>query len=88
MNNLPPSRVCGCDICLFAGEVDRAKLGTRDDMLAMIDTLYSRYINEGMDRCYAEAIIDGSWPSADEVIAYARQKRAAPSAENASSPRD
>jgi hypothetical protein len=65
---------CNCGVCQFAGEVDRAKRGTKAQMRAMIDTLYDRYVGEGMDRNWADAVIDGSWPDADEIIKFKRSR--------------
>lgn len=66
---------CNCKVCQFAKQVDGAMAGTYDEMRDMIAELYLRLVHAEMDRDVAESVIDGSWPSAAEVIRYARRRQ-------------
>jgi len=41
-----------------------------------MEDFYEKYSNESLDAEVNVAIIEGSWPTADEQIAYAREQRA------------
>lgn len=65
---------CQCDSCQRRGVWRETKRLKRPGLLKLIEELRSAYIHAEQDREVNQAIIDGSWPDADQHIAAARAK--------------
>ncbi len=64
---------CECRICKRARRIDLIKeFANREQLLALVDELHERLCSAEADENWATAIIDGSWPEADEIIKRAR----------------
>ncbi len=65
---------CNCKICVQGREFRRivSQLPPLDQ--EWMDEFYEEYCNSGLDANVNEAIIDGTWPNADEIIKFAREK--------------
>lgn len=66
---------CNCRLCLYSRKV-RGILHRRnaDEMKDTINDLMDANYNIGADLEYAEAILDGSWPSSVEQLDRALEK--------------
>lgn len=74
--SVPIHHECQCYICTRADRIERAmKKGKRADLIAIIEDLHSSLMCLTLDENWAKAVIDGSWPGADEIIAGTRAKR-------------
>jgi hypothetical protein len=68
---------CNCAICQRSQQFQEAlKLVPETDKQFWKD-LFSLLYDVEMDRDYYRAIVDGSWPNADEVIHQRRTKKEA-----------
>jgi hypothetical protein len=69
-----PLKECECEICTEHRKGD-AIIATGDfnAIIKLCRDLQDSLACEGEDRCYYEAIVDGSWENADEVIAMYRK---------------
>ena len=54
------------------------KNGTKDDLREMVDNLFDLYVNELSGTSLLQALVDGSWPEADEIIAFRRERVGTP----------
>lgn len=72
------SNPCTCDLCnrsrQFRGELEKLPEVDRE----FWTNLYNHLCNVEADRDYYKVVVDGSWPSADEVIANHRKKKNEP----------
>ncbi len=66
---------CQCKVCTDCERYFKIiyKLESQEDRDWMED-FYGDYGNKMLDANVNEAIIDGTWQNADEIIAYAREK--------------
>lgn len=67
--------VCKCEVCTDAEQYMAAVLSLRGkkhrDFLVKF---YDKYCNEMLDANVNEAIIQGTWANADEIIKFQREK--------------
>lgn len=75
--------MCDCATCTYNKLVSSKLAELPEHQRAFFAELHENYGMAKADLNYAEAIIDGSWPSADECIAGAREERAKRMAEAA-----
>lgn len=69
---------CECRLCKLGHRIGAViKKGKRADLIAMIEELHGNYLCALLDENVASAVIEGSWPNADEIIAGARANRPA-----------
>lgn len=75
-------KTCTCKICTYYHQflAELAKLPEANR--PFFEQLYENYAMQGADLNYANAVIDGNWPTADEVIAFARERAAKVRAEH------
>lgn len=67
---------CECRLCQLALRIESTIAGREvEPMKEMLLEVYSLYMSTLLDENWASAVIDGSWPNADEIIAHARKKR-------------
>ena len=65
--------VCNCKICHRHREFIRHLVSIgNDDAVVFFEGIYEDLTHAEMDRDVNQAIINGSWPSADERIEFAR----------------
>lgn len=65
---------CECRICVRHRSIRQTvRDGDVEELRALVKDLSSDWDNAEMDRDYYRAIIDGSWPSADAIIANMRE---------------
>lgn len=66
--------MCECKLCLrtrkFEEELDKIPAELREFWLKLYDDLN----HAEMDRDYYKCIVDGSWPSSEEILASYRNK--------------
>lgn len=68
---------CECDICKRSRHIRSVtRSGTKAQLVELIRSLHDSLMDAEMDEEYWRVIVDGSWPSADDVIAQRRAKRA------------
>lgn len=66
---------CNCRLCTYSRKVrEIKKRGNVDEMKATIDDLMDANYNIGADLEYAEAVLNGSWPSSVEQLERALEK--------------
>ena len=67
-----------CAICAesrkFNKSIRAARSGSRTQIEKHIKEWFNAYINESADNNYYHAILDGSWPSAVEILERALEK--------------
>ncbi len=67
---------CDCRICKqrkeFVGQLDILRENGLNDSVTYFEDIYLELMNIGMDNDVNKSIIEGSWPTADENIKYAR----------------
>jgi hypothetical protein len=67
---------CNCHLCQMARKAARVtKRGTKVELRAFIGQLWDLYETQMLDANVDAAIIDGSWPHADDIIAFRREGR-------------
>ena len=70
---------CECRLCLqrieFVKHLNILKETGLTDSIQFFEKIYDELMNVGLDNNVNKAVIDGSWPTADEQIAWARLKR-------------
>lgn len=59
---------CNCESCQYGREVERNLKWLPKKKRAFFYEMYMKLVHEQMDRNYAECIIEGTWPSAREVL--------------------
>ena len=59
---------CQCDLCKMIGRFAdiRAKLPADDAQF--LEDFVENYLEEGLDKEYYEAVIDGSWPGSVDIM--------------------
>lgn len=67
---------CYCDLCIYLREYRKRLVHVPEEHRAFFEDLMDAYLEQGMDNDVYEAVIDGSWPDADEWIKNARERRA------------
>lgn len=68
-------KLCRCDLCNMGRRIRKAiKNRDHDEMAAIIDELDELWCNAEFDRDYYKAIIDGSWPQAEEILIKSLKK--------------
>lgn len=68
-------RTCNCYLCAYSRRVDNViKSADTVMMTATINELMDANYNIGADLEYDEAVLDGSWPSAVEILERALEK--------------
>ncbi len=67
--------VCNCKLCIRSKEFQVALEKIPESDREFWKDLYNDLGNVEQDRDYYKVVVDGSWPSADEVIAHHRAKR-------------
>lgn len=69
--------MCDCPVCVrakkIAEQIALCKQAGLDDAAKLLDELHMDVTGAEMDRDVNRAIIDGSWPTADEQILAIRQ---------------
>lgn len=73
---------CDCDSCREMHHFFEIIRDLSDQDQEWMMKFYEKVDNERLDAGVNQAIIDGSWPTADEQIKYARQGRAENNNEN------
>lgn len=69
---------CECDLCVRNRKTDENLAKIEDpEVRAFWENIYDALNDAEMSRDVAEAIIEGSWPSADEIIKERRDHVAA-----------
>lgn len=78
--------MCDCKVCAREREV-RAQLELLPaPQRSFFEGLYDDLTHAELDRDYYHAVLDGSWPSADEVLKSMRAKLAAKATKVAEAP--
>lgn len=67
---------CNCDLCNFLREYREHLSHVPEEHRPFFEELMDMYLGQGEDYDVAQAIIDGSWPTADEWIKDKRVQRA------------
>jgi hypothetical protein len=66
---------CECSVCKYSRVVEHQLEQLAPEQREFFEEMYDILINVEFDRDYSDAVIDGSWPGADEVIAKRRAMR-------------
>lgn len=67
---------CDCNLCSLSRRVAFVlDAGERPELRDMVEELFGLYESMMLDENWANAVIDGSWPNADEIIKHAREVR-------------
>lgn len=70
------TKTCECRICKqrkeFVGHLDILRKNGLNDSVNYFEDIYLELMNVSMDNDVNKSIIEGSWPTADENIKYAR----------------
>lgn len=66
---------CECNVCKYSRKVRHQLEQLAPEQREFFEGMYDTLINIEFDRDYSDAVIDGSWPEADEVIAKRRAMR-------------
>jgi hypothetical protein len=69
--------MCDCLVCSKAREFEAVAQACPVEHQGFLREVFESWMQANDDLAYAHAVIDGSWPSADEVIAHRRQARQA-----------
>jgi hypothetical protein len=69
--------MCNCDLCTRNRKVTLEIERLPEDRQQFFKELFDYLNHVEMDLDYSQAIINGSWPEADGIIATAREKRGA-----------
>lgn len=69
--------MCDCPNCLDSREFDVRLAELPEHQRAYFAEQRENFALQGADLNHANAVIEGSWPSADEIIAGSRAARAA-----------
>lgn len=64
---------CNCRVCVYAREVQKHLNDLPKKHAEFFEDMYNQLVHTEMDRDVNQAIIDGTWPSADEQLAWARR---------------
>jgi hypothetical protein len=69
---------CNCAICKRSREIRQTiRDGDVEALRKLVKELQSDLMHAEEDAAYYKSIVYGDWPSADEIIAFARKKREA-----------
>jgi hypothetical protein len=74
--NLRKTQMCNCRVCAESREIEAHITALPKEHREYFQGLYENYTMTCVDLNHANAIIDGSWPQADGVIAASRKKAA------------
>jgi hypothetical protein len=77
--------MCECERCTFNKLFEEKLAQVPESARQFFSDLHESYCMASQDLDQANAIIDGSWPSADEYLSAARHARAQAQAEAAAS---
>lgn len=66
--------MCQCKVCTYYHQFQAELAKLPEANRPFFEQLYENYAMQGADLNYANAVISGAWPSADEVIACARER--------------
>lgn len=66
---------CNCRICLRSHRFKEALEKVPDQEKQFFRDLFSDLYSVEMDRDYYRAIVEGSWPTADEIIRKHRERK-------------
>lgn len=66
--------MCQCKVCSYYHQFNAELAKLPEATRPFFEQLYENYAMQGADLNYANAVISGAWPSADEVIACARER--------------
>jgi hypothetical protein len=67
--------MCDCKLCVRNKSVQLAIERLPDDRQQFFSDFFEYVIGVETDLGYYKAIVDGSWPNADEIIKYKRGKK-------------
>lgn len=65
---------CDCKLCVRNRLIDSQINLLPENQQAFFTDMFDLLLNTEMDLNHCEAIIDGSWPDSDEIIARKRDK--------------
>ena len=63
---------CECDMCVYGREVQSQLSELTESQREFFEDMYDRLMGESMDRNYYQAIVNGTWPSSEEILASYR----------------
>ena len=66
---------CNCAVCSRYTELQERLLLIPTEHRDFVFALYDDLVNAQNDLSHANAIIKGTWPQADEIIAYVRSQQ-------------
>lgn len=66
---------CQCDFCKRSRRIALARIGLSDEAKQLIDDLHNELVHAELDRDVHKAVIEGTWPGADEIIKHTRTGR-------------
>lgn len=67
--------MCECNVCKYSRKVAEKLELIPEDQRAFWEEMYDILIHAELDRDHYRAVIDGSWPDADEFIQRVRTHR-------------
>jgi len=68
--------MCDCNLCRYNRKISSILPALPAEQSELFALVLENYNDVGMDLDYSRAVVEGVWPSADEVIAHARSCRA------------
>lgn len=68
--------MCDCKVCQYSREFEAELALLPEANRPFFEKLFENYSNKCSDLNHAEAILEGSWPESDEIIAGARKRAA------------
>lgn len=63
---------CDCRLCRYGREVQAHLNALPEKQAEFFEDMYMQLMTAELDRDVNQAVINGTWPSADEQIAWAR----------------
>jgi hypothetical protein len=70
--------MCECELCQYIREFEKHLEHVPDEHKEFFNNLLEMYLDVDMDKDYYRCIVEGSWPTADEIIAQYRQPKETP----------
>ncbi len=64
--------MCNCRVCTYGREVQEQLAKLPDEQRTFFEDMYDRLIGEEDQSNYYQAIVDGSWPQSEEILARYR----------------
>lgn len=67
-------KTCECKVCVQMRAMETNLATLNPEQRSFFEAIYDDLVHASDERDYYRALVDGSWPNADEVIAGSRAK--------------